>query len=75
MLLKACHKDRRQRYPSADAMRADLQLLQRGQSVQRKHAAERRFAFARRILAPSGNRRFAGRRLLVLVHFLATAKL
>jgi serine/threonine protein kinase len=48
VLLKACHKDLRQRYPSADAMLADLELLQRGQSVQRKHAAERRFALAKK---------------------------
>jgi TolB-like protein/Flp pilus assembly protein TadD len=49
VLLKACHKDLRQRYPSADAMRADLELLQRGKSVQRKHAAERRRTLARHL--------------------------
>ncbi len=49
VLLKACHKDVRQRYPSADAMRAELELLQRGQSVQRKHAAERRWTLVKRI--------------------------
>jgi RNA polymerase sigma factor (sigma-70 family) len=43
VLLRACHKDARQRYASADAMLADLQVLQRGQSVRRKRRVERRF--------------------------------
>ena len=49
VLLKACHKDVRERYASADAMLADLELLQRGQSVQRKHAAERRWTMVKRM--------------------------
>jgi serine/threonine protein kinase/Tfp pilus assembly protein PilF len=43
VMLKACHKDVRQRYATADAMLADLQLLQRGDFIKRKHQVERRW--------------------------------
>ncbi len=49
MLVKACASDPRQRYASAEALHADLELLQRGQSVQRKHAVERRWTLVKRI--------------------------
>jgi TolB-like protein len=49
VILKACHHDPRQRYQSAQEMAADLALLQRGQSVKRKCAAERRFDFAKKL--------------------------
>jgi hypothetical protein len=42
ILLKACQPDRRQRYSSATAMLADLELLQRGKSVREKRWSERR---------------------------------
>jgi serine/threonine protein kinase len=42
VLLKACARDAQQRYPSAAAMRDDLALLQRGQSVKHLRALERR---------------------------------
>src|SRR5256885_2120429 len=49
VLLKACHKDPRLRYISAEVMLADLELLQRGKSVQRKHAKKRRWAITQKI--------------------------
>jgi len=47
VLLKACARDPRERYASADALRADLELLQRGRSVRRKRARQRRWALVR----------------------------
>jgi serine/threonine protein kinase len=47
VLLKACHKDARYRYAFAETMIEDLELLQRGESVQNKHAWERRRALAK----------------------------
>jgi tetratricopeptide (TPR) repeat protein len=41
ILLKACDTDPRQRYAGAEAMRMELELLQRGQSVQRKRTLQR----------------------------------
>ncbi len=41
ILLKACATDPRQRYASAEAMLMELELLQRGQSVQRKRTLQR----------------------------------
>jgi serine/threonine protein kinase len=38
VLLKACDSDRRERYNSADQMRADLELLHAGRSVKRQQA-------------------------------------
>jgi serine/threonine protein kinase/thioredoxin-like negative regulator of GroEL len=49
ILLKACARDPRQRYASAEAMHADLALLQRGQSVKRQRAWERRWALGRKL--------------------------
>ena len=36
ILLKACESEARRRYQSAEEMRADLEFLQRGQSIKRK---------------------------------------
>ncbi len=49
VLLKACHKDLRQRYPSADAMLVDLELLERGQSVIGTHTRAHRRKVASQI--------------------------
>ena len=48
IILKACHRDPRQRYTSAREMAADLLLLQRGHSVRRLRTVERRLAFVTR---------------------------
>ena len=40
VILKACHHDPRQRYQSAEAMRADLERLCGGKSVRRAHQVE-----------------------------------
>ena len=45
--LKACESDVRNRYQTAEQLRADLALLQRGESVKRKRAAGRLFVMAR----------------------------
>jgi WD40 repeat protein len=44
VILKACEGRREDRYPSVEAMQADLALLQSGQSVRRVRALERRYA-------------------------------
>jgi serine/threonine protein kinase len=44
ILLKACAVDPRQRYQSADEMKADLTLLHAGKSVLQRHVLERRRA-------------------------------
>ncbi len=44
VILKACQGDLRIRYPSAKAMRAELELLHRGKSVQQKRMNEQRGA-------------------------------
>lgn len=44
IVLKACEGARERRYQSAEQMRADLALLQSGQSVRRMRALERRVA-------------------------------
>lgn len=44
VVLKACDPDLQRRYPTAEAMREDLLLLQAGRSVRRLHVMERRFA-------------------------------
>jgi hypothetical protein len=49
VLLKACHKDLRQRYPSAEAMHDDLALLQHGQSAIGKHTRAHRLKIASQI--------------------------
>jgi tetratricopeptide (TPR) repeat protein len=48
VVLKACDCDVHQRYSSARQMESDLVLLQRGQSVKRKRAADRRWTFAKK---------------------------
>src|SRR5262249_7677257 len=47
--LTACRADPRQRYASAEQMRADLLLLQSGRSIKQVHKLERRLALATRI--------------------------
>ena len=47
ILLKACDPDPRQRYANAEALRADLELLQRGRSVRQKRTRQRRWALVR----------------------------
>jgi tetratricopeptide (TPR) repeat protein len=49
ILLKACATNPKQRYASAEAMAADLALLNSGQSVQLKHALERRLSIMTRV--------------------------
>jgi WD40 repeat protein len=44
VILKACEGRRTDRYPSVDALQADLALLQSGQSVRRLRALKRRYA-------------------------------
>jgi len=39
VLVKACHHDARERYSSAEAMRGDLALLQRGESCRNSGCA------------------------------------
>jgi len=49
VILKACEGQRELRYDSAEAMQADLALLQSGQSVRHVRALERRYTRLRRI--------------------------
>ncbi|MBI3416577.1 MAG: tetratricopeptide repeat protein [Verrucomicrobia bacterium] len=51
VFLKACIGDARERYQSADAMRADLELLQRGKSIKQKRTAQGRLRIVKRICA------------------------
>jgi WD40 repeat protein len=44
IILKACEGQRERRYPNADAMQADLALLQSGESVRHTRALQRRYA-------------------------------
>src|ERR1043166_1467212 len=44
IILKACEGQRERRYQNAEAMQADLALLQSGQSVRRVRALEQRYA-------------------------------
>jgi len=48
ILLKACAVDERERYQSADELRADLELLQSGRSVKGLHARKRTWILAKR---------------------------
>ena len=48
IILKACETDPRQRYQSATALREDLVLLQKGNSVRGAHQVRRRWHLARR---------------------------
>jgi tetratricopeptide (TPR) repeat protein len=55
ILLKACAADSRERYPSADRMRADLELLHAGRSVKRRQAWQRAWRHAKKLaLAGTG---------------------
>jgi TolB-like protein len=47
VLLKACARDPRERYAGAEALRADLELLQRGRSVRQHRVRQRRWALIR----------------------------
>src|SRR5439155_2836237 len=49
ILLKACESEARRRYQSAEEMRADLEFLQRGQSIKRKRTEEQRWAVYRKV--------------------------
>jgi len=49
VVLKACEPDPRRRYASAAELRADLVLIQSGQSVRRLRALERQTALAKRL--------------------------
>jgi tetratricopeptide (TPR) repeat protein len=49
VLLRSCAHDALQRYRSAEEMRAELELLQRGQSVKRNRAFGRRWKLAKKI--------------------------
>ena len=49
VLLKACANDSRQRYPSAAAMRGDLEMLQHGQSLIGKRTHQRRISSAKKM--------------------------
>jgi tetratricopeptide (TPR) repeat protein len=53
-VLKASAKDPARRYPSAEALRADLAQLQRGQSVKRKRTIRRRLAVVAKVGALAG---------------------
>lgn len=48
ILLKACATDRRERYPNAEALLADLKHLSVGKSVRRAHQLEQRWHLIRR---------------------------
>ncbi|MGZ8939974.1 MAG: WD40 repeat domain-containing serine/threonine protein kinase, partial [Limisphaerales bacterium] len=48
VILKACDPDARRRYPSAQAMHADLVLMQSGQSLRWARAMQRRLVFAKK---------------------------
>jgi hypothetical protein len=46
---RACQANVRERFQSAEAMHAELRLLQAGQSVRRKRAAQRRWVVAKKL--------------------------
>ncbi|HEV8259442.1 MAG TPA: serine/threonine-protein kinase, partial [Burkholderiales bacterium] len=49
VLLKACAADSRERYQSADQMRADLELLHAGRSVKRRYALQRSGSIVKKV--------------------------
>ncbi|MRR10889.1 hypothetical protein EG831_12640, partial [bacterium] len=49
VIAKACQADPAQRYASAEAMEADLALLEQGRSVRRKRTREQRWAMVRNV--------------------------
>ncbi len=52
VLLKACQPDPNRRYASAEAMRTDLELLDRGQSVRHSQAVAKRADLAKKMASP-----------------------
>ena len=50
VILKACHRDPRQRYQSSQAMAADLAVLQSGKSVRRQRSMKRRLVLGTKVL-------------------------
>ena len=50
ILTKACDNDARQSYQSAAQMSAEMELLQRGRSVQEERRREARWAFTKRVM-------------------------
>jgi tetratricopeptide (TPR) repeat protein len=48
ILHRACQSDPRERYQGAEEMLAELELLQRGESVKQKRAAERRWTITKK---------------------------
>jgi len=48
VIARACRHDPKDRYASADAMRAELELLQSGKSLARLHRTEKRLRFVQR---------------------------
>jgi serine/threonine protein kinase/tetratricopeptide (TPR) repeat protein len=51
IVLRACAKGPAGRYPTCQAMHADLELLQRGKSVKQKRTRQQRLAVAKKVLA------------------------
>ncbi len=70
ILLKACARDARERYQSAEEMHADLELLQRGQSVKRRRVRERRWIIGKRLLIAGAALAFVAAGLGVIVRQL-----
>src|SRR5205085_6081877 len=54
ILLKACATDRRERYQSADQMRANLELLVAGHSVKRRQAWQQGLKHAKKFASTIG---------------------
>jgi len=50
ILLKACAKDPARRYQSAEEMRTELELIQRGRSIRRKRIMRHRLALGSKVL-------------------------
>jgi tetratricopeptide (TPR) repeat protein len=53
IVLKACQHDPGQRYATATALRLDLERLQRGRSIKRQRAWQRRWTRVRKIALPA----------------------
>ncbi len=51
IIMRACQFDPRQRYANAEAMLAEMELVQRGQSVQCQRKLRQRWAIAKKVLA------------------------
>jgi serine/threonine protein kinase len=70
VILKACDNEPKRRYQSAEAMRTDLAVLDRGQSLATQRSAQRRLAILLKVGAVSVALAF-GVRLLTRPHFPA----